>query len=192
VRANPELNEQLDVALSGLGVVDKTAQGRLLVAELRGTVDEVRAVRRAMTGRRGLAYGAVALLLLMVPALVALYVPSWSARIAGTGVLTSLGAVLFGALDLTRRARSGLASLRGLADELRQASRAGAQADVAGKIDRLRAAETQQQVSETKLDAVVSQVAELDRELAELAPGRRLYTFLAQRAESEAYRGSLA
>ena len=43
----------------------------------------------------------------------------------------------------------------------------------------------------SQLDEVIQQVGELNRELTELEPGRRLYRFAAERAASDAYRGQL-
>src|SRR5207248_137810 len=63
--------------------------------------------------------------------------------------------------------------------------------EMAGKVDALRKAEADQRVAEAQLNEVVSRVGELGRQLAELTPGRRLYAFLAERAQGAEYSGSL-
>jgi hypothetical protein len=55
----------------------------------------------------------------------------------------------------------------------------------------LKQAEAQEQVLRAQLDEVIAQVGELGRELAELNPGQRLYTFVAERAASDEYRRQL-
>jgi hypothetical protein len=63
--------------------------------------------------------------------------------------------------------------------------------DVADKVDALRMAEADQRIAEAQLSEVVSRMGVLGRQLAELTPGRRLYKFLADRAQSNSYSGNL-
>ena len=55
----------------------------------------------------------------------------------------------------------------------------------------MRVAEAREQVLQAQLGQVVARVGELGRELVELSPGQRLYTFIAERAASEDYRREL-
>jgi hypothetical protein len=55
----------------------------------------------------------------------------------------------------------------------------------------LRKAEAGQRVAEAQLDEVVARVGELGRRLTELAPGRNIYAFLADRAHGDSYQRNL-
>src|SRR5262249_60393368 len=92
------------------------------------------------------------------------------------------------------RARAGLRTLRELSDELHAGLDAAAgepTKDMTDALAALREAEADQRVAEAQLSEVVSRVGELGRELAELTPGRRLYTFLADRAQGDSYTRNL-
>jgi hypothetical protein len=86
------------------------------------------------------------------------------------------------------RARSGLRALRSLSEYLRSAAQ---EPEVAATLGELRQAEADQRVAQAQLDEVVSHVGELGRQLTELAPGRRLYSFIVDRAQGDAYAGNL-
>jgi hypothetical protein len=164
-----------------MGVTDETEQGRLLVEEMRGTLDEADALRRAPKDRRGrLALVAAGLVVVAVVfALVAL--PAWREWLAGVGALAAAAA---GAgVTWMARARAGLRGLRAMVEKL--------PADRHEEVVALRRAETEQRIAEAQLEEVVARVGELGRQLTELAPGRRLYTFLADRAHGEDYAGRL-
>ncbi|MBF6219328.1 hypothetical protein IU479_14535 [Nocardia abscessus] len=98
-------------------------------------------------------------------------------------------------LAFLKRARDGLQDLREVTEDVRsemsRAAVATVHEDMADTLNRLRAAEADQRVAQAQLDDVVAHVGELGRQLAELTPGRRLYTFLAERADSASYTGSL-
>jgi hypothetical protein len=169
-----------------LSVTEEAEQARLLAEELRGTLTEAELLRRTPWDRRGrIAYAAAAILLLggLFAAAMAPALREWLSGVGGAFVLVAG----WGTWALAR-ARKGLRQLRKLGEDLH----AGMVREAVGdELAKLRAAEADQLVAEAQLREVVQHVGELGRELAELAPGSRLYSFLADRAQSEAYRGNL-
>ncbi|WP_067679981.1 P-loop NTPase fold protein [Nocardia miyunensis] len=178
-----------------LGIDDESEQAALLVEQVQGTLSETAVLGRAATTKIGwisLA-GAVTLLGLgiLVPVLAG-HIRDYSAWGAGlSATATGLGGLTF----LASRIHRGLRRLRAVGEELRTELRTSAERsvsnDLTDTVARLRAAESEQRVAQAQLDDVIAHVGELGRELAELEPGRRLYSFLAERADSERYAGRL-
>jgi hypothetical protein len=169
-----------------LGISDEIDQARLLAEELQGTVPEATAVRRDFRELRWALVGLGSIVLVF--GIATIFAPQIAAGLAGTG----FGALLFliaGAQHAASKARSGMQLLRTLADDLRAASLKDAH--VSEALTKLHRAESTKQVAEAQLESLLSQVGELERELAELAPGQRLYTFLADRAGGDSCRGNL-
>lgn len=175
-----------------LGVGDEAEQGALLVDQLRGTLTEAEALRRAPRNWWGKVALAAAVVVLLGDITVALTAPeTWR-------WLTAAGAAGFAAfattgLTLLRHARSGIRALRELGDDLRAGMEREVRVspEVATMLDELRKAEAGQRVAEAQLDEVVAKVGELGRRLTELAPGRNIYAFLAERAHGDSYQRNL-
>lgn len=175
-----------------LGVGDEAEQGALLVEGMRGTLTEAEALRRAPRnwwGKVALATAAVVLLGDLTVALTAPETWRWLTAVgaAGFAVFATTG------FTLLRHARSGIRALRELSDDLRAGMERAVRVspEVAQMLDELRKAEAGQRVAEAQLDEVVAKVGELGRRLTELAPGRNLYAFLAERAQGDSYQRNL-
>jgi hypothetical protein len=180
----------LDGLWRRLGVSDDFEQGRLLAEQMRGTLTEAEALRRAPWDRRGKLALAASVMLLVVGVFAAVLAPAareWLAWLGG--LVTMVAGAGMAALNF---ARSGLRKLRELSEELHAGlSTEPLTQEVSDRLDALRRAEADQRVAEAQLSEVVARVGELGRELAELTPGQRLYTFLAERASSDSYSGNL-
>ncbi|MGW7534854.1 P-loop NTPase fold protein [Amycolatopsis sp. NPDC054798] len=176
-----------------LGIQDEAEQGALLVEQLRGTLSEAEALRRSPRGRWGKAALIMSAVILLAGFFAAAITPVAREWLAGVGV--GFAAVAGTGVALLSRARSGLRELRALSEDLRRGIDRGANKAVAPEVgwmlEEIRRAETDQRVAEAQLGEVVARVGELGRELTELAPGRNLYTFLADRAHGDSYRRDL-
>jgi hypothetical protein len=187
LRKSPEL--QVDSLWRKLGVGDATEQAKLLSEQLHGTLTEVDALRRAPRDRIGKLTMAVGGLALVGCAVLAAFAPEIRAWLAGIG---GVFAVVSGVgVTVLTRARSGLRALRSLSEDLRSAVQEQIPPEIAKTLGQLRQAEADQRVAQAQLDEVVSHVGELGRQLTELAPGRRLYSFIVDRAHGDAYAGNL-
>ncbi|MGB3440392.1 MAG: P-loop NTPase fold protein [Actinophytocola sp.] len=179
---SPSFRDEVGGIWRHLGIDDEEEQGRLFVEQLHGSVDEAHALRRLPWVGRVRTVLAVAAVLVFVVLVAALQVPqlrSWLATIGGGLLATALAVCV----AVTGAARSGLRKLRRIVGEVTSAT--------PELLDGLRRAEAEQQVAQAQLDEVVSRVGELGRQLAELNPGQRLYSFLVDRARGDAYAGSL-
>lgn len=177
-----------------LGIRDEVEQAKVLAEQMRGTLTDADALRRSSGDRRGkiaLAASATVLLAGTFVAVLAPAVRDWLAVVgplftvvAGTGITTAF-----------TRARSGLRHLRALSDDLHagmdSAAKSRVTEAVSGRVTALREATAKQLVAEAQLHEVVSHIGELGRQLTELAPGRRLYAFLADRAQGDSYTRNL-
>jgi hypothetical protein len=184
-----QLREGVDKLWDRLGIRDEAERGKLLAEELRGTLTEADVLRRApqeRLGRIALVTAAILLLGGLFAVAIAPELRAWLAGVGGAFVLVAG----WGTYALAR-ARSGLRKLRELTEDLHSGLARKADESVGDMLAKLRAAEAEQLVAEAQLQQVVQHVGELGRELAQLAPGSRLYSFLADRARSEAYSGSL-
>jgi KAP-like P-loop domain-containing protein len=184
LRNSPRFHQRIESLWRRLGFTNEFEQGRILAEQMRGTLDDAAALRRSPRNRQGRILLGVSALALVVAAFIAILVPAARELVAWIGGVVSAasvgtGIVAFGA------ARSGLSMLRELSEDLASGTHLPAE------IDELRRAEATQQVAEAQLDEVVSRVGELNRQLGELSPGRRLYSFLAERAHGESYTSNL-
>jgi hypothetical protein len=175
---SPVVRDRLGRVWARLGVTDQVEQGELLAGELGGVRADLSVWRQVTAGRRGVALTALVVLTLLLAA-GALADPRWLA-----GSLTTLAALLTVATNGVRQVRAGLRELTALATDLEEEQVAGPLAD-------LRRAEADAAVAQAQLDEVVTRVGELGRELAELSPGQRLYSFISERAASADYRSRL-
>lgn len=194
LRKSDEVGKILDGLWLRLGVSNDVEQGKLLVEQFRGTLTEADALRRAPWDRRGKIALAAAVVLLVVGLFAALLAPAAREWLAGIGGLVTV--LAGGGITALNAARSGLRRLRELTEDLhtrmvRAVEEAAPPDEVARKLDALRRAEADQRVAEAQLSEVVSRVGELGRQLAELTPGRRLYSFLADRAHGDSYSRNL-
>ncbi|PXX60455.1 O-acetyl-ADP-ribose deacetylase (regulator of RNase III) [Nocardia tenerifensis] len=193
LRASPVFGSRIDDLWDQLGVSDQVEQAQLFTAHLHGTLTEADGLRRGVYARwgiRSLMVAAALLLAGVVGAMVAPVVLGWVGPVLGS-------ATVFGGVGvwLLARTREGLRNLRAVTEDvqsqLSRATRDSAVKELAGKLAELRTAEAEQRLAQAQLDDVVAHVGELGRQLARLAPGRRLYAFLADRAQDESYSGSL-
>jgi hypothetical protein len=174
----PELRGRLAKAFDRLGVGEDGERERLLTDQLELTRDDVDVVRGAASPWVWLAGLAV------VAAVVVAVMLAWDAL---AGLVAAIPAVLAVLVAIEARLRSGARLLHQVADGVRR----GQAEQVAGHVRDLREAETNERVVRAQLDEAVQQAGELRKELADLEPGRRLYSFVAERAASDAYRGQL-
>ncbi|WP_327292773.1 P-loop NTPase fold protein [Streptomyces sp. NBC_01198] len=193
LKGSPAFAQQVQSLWRKLGVTSDVEQARLLADELQGTLSEAEALRRAprdRAGRAAVAAAALALLLLLVVGAFAPGVRAWLAP--GGGVLAAAAGL---GLTMLTRARSGIRALRSLSDDLRagldRSATGDAEPAVADALHALRQAEADRRVAEAQLDDVMAHIGGLGRRLTELSPGRRLYSFLSERAGGDSYTGNL-
>ncbi|MFQ6397714.1 P-loop NTPase fold protein [Nocardia sp. KC 131] len=193
LRDSAEFGNRVDSLWRQLGITDQVEQAKLFAAQMHGTLTEVDGLRRASADRRGRTALAVAAILLLAGAVAAMLTPAVKEWVA-----VAFGFVTFctGGVGLTylTRARDGLRNLREVTEDVQsEMARAHASGDVElrEKLAQLRAAEAEQLVAQSQLDDVVAHVGELGRQLAQLTPGRRLYAFLAERANGDSYTRNL-
>ncbi|HYQ62361.1 P-loop NTPase fold protein [Actinophytocola sp.] len=179
---SPAFRDEISGIWRRLGINDEVEQGKLFVEQLHGILDEADVLRRSPWARRARTAAAATAVLVAVGLAVALLAPQlriWLATV-GSGLLATVFVTSFTVMGVIR---SGLRKLRRIADEVITAP--------PKLLEGLRRAEAEQQVAQAQLDEVVSRVGELGRQLAELSPGQRLYSFLADRARGDAYTGNL-
>jgi hypothetical protein len=177
---------KLQDAWRRLGVKDdQIEQARLLGDALGDTRVEYDAVRQ-VTGGRGRVFTAVAIAI-TVALIVVGYAVSKNAAGALAGAAVAFSTVVSAALAVTARARSGVALLRQVATEL------GASMDqpTTEAVARLRQAEADERALLAQRDDSIGRAADLRRQLTQLSPERRLYTFIEERAREDTYRRHL-
>ena len=98
-------------------------------------------------------------------------------------------------LTLLGSVKNGLSRLSAIVTDLNQEAKSAAdertKENVKAALDQLNQAEADEKVTDAQLRQVTARVGELARELADLMPGQRLYTFLAERSASGAYASQL-
>lgn len=194
MKGSAVFNRKLDALWSRLGIRDQIAQGRLLAEQMRGTLHEADALRRAPHDRRGRLTIVVSAVVLVLCVVIAVFAPELRLWLAGVvaAVATAVGTYGIPAMN---RARAGLRALRELSEDLHagvdRASRERVAAEVSEQVRSLRRAEAEQRLAEARLEEVVSHVGEVERQRAELSSARRLYAFLAERAQAEPYQRNL-
>ena len=178
---------QLDKVWRRLGISDEVAQGELFAAELDGIRQDRRVLRTLLGRPRTLLLGFVCLVALLIT-LAGVVIPAdWAARLRDGGVIATIAAALTFALTLARATAQTLGALRGAAAKAAEEKNQRVKA----ARDRLQEAQERGHAKEAELRRLNADIARDQRELAELAPGRRLYTFLAERAASADYAGHL-
>ncbi len=190
VKTSPELQKSLDKVWQQLGIHDEMQQARILADQVRGTAEEASAVRSLFDRQRTwILAGSCVIALIAVVA--AAWVPvSWGKWLAGGGA-TAIALALGTAVTWLGRMREGLTQLRNIATDLSKRARASAEQRtsnaVTKAVDELRHAEASEAVAQAQLDEMSARVKQLARELADLMPDQRLYTFLAERAGGGQY-----
>jgi KAP family P-loop domain len=177
-----EAKRELSEIWQRLGIDDKVEQSALLADEIRGVRTDASGLRLVLGGRRALWLVVLAAAVLAVVG-GAIAWPGAARWLAGGG-LVGLATVLATGAALLGRVRRGLRGLTRFARQVRNTA-------VAAELKNLRTAEAQEQIVAAELDEVLARAGELGRELAAFSPGRRLYSFLTERAGSEDYRREL-
>lgn len=173
-----------------LGIDDEIERGQVLVDHLRGTRTDALTLRRALTDRRAPLLGALAFisaLAILAGLLTRDQIQTWLAGLGTTGLIATWAVAtsyLMGARRAMRRLASFVRNLEQAQDE--QLNRRTGKA-----LQAIRTAEAREHVLQSEYDQVLAKAGELGRELAELSPGRRLYSFLTERAASADYRANL-
>jgi hypothetical protein len=192
------VKDEADQAWKRLGISDQVEQGEMLAGELDGISQDGRALRSLLGWRMtwGLAVVCLAAALLTICA--HMFGGDWGAWLGGLGTwlrhygaFGTLAAVLASATALAGRVRSGLSALRSAAEQAAKQARGNTNKKIEEARDGLRAARARERAADAELDRVNAELADLERQLASLAPGRRMYTFLAERAASGDYAGQL-
>jgi predicted phage tail protein len=185
-----ELRKQLDKVWQRLGISDETQQAQILADEVRGTAQEVGALRSLLGQQRIWVLGGVCVIALLAIVTAAWIPVSWYKWLASAGT-TTLAVALGVGVTLLARARNGLIQLRTIASQIVSGMETSAQQRTAEAlrpaVDQLRRAEANEKVAQAQLDEVVARVGQLAQQLSDLMPGQRLYAFLAERAASGAY-----
>lgn len=190
VAESPTLQKQLRRAWQRLGISDDVERGELLASEIRGVHQNFDTFRRATAGPRGIALAALAtlsVLLIAAGALASDAVREWLIRLGLFGVLGGLATVT----ALIGRVGAGARLLAQVATEAQQARAGVVSANVRDRVAELDKADAEAEILANQLGEVRARVGEIGRQLAELAPGQRLYGFVADRAASQDYRGEL-
>jgi hypothetical protein len=195
---SPEVEKKAGQAWKRLGVSDQVKQGELLAGELDGISQDSRALRSLLGWRLTWALAAVCLVALLLTLAAHVFGGEWGTWLGGLGTwlrhygaFSTLAAVLASAAALAGRVRAGLAALRAAAEQAAGQGSEKSKQEIEAARDGLRAAQARERVADAELDRVNADLAALERQLASLAPGQRMYTFLAERAASEDYAGQL-
>lgn len=195
LRDSPDFRDTVKQMWRQLGIADEERQAELLANELRGTVDEVALLARASTTRIGWLSLAFAVGIVGVGVLVPVAITDTRNYAEWSSALLAASGGLGSAAYLLGRARAGLRRLRQVRDDLwkgfiRTAAHT-VHEQLADTVAQLRATEAEQRIAQAQLADVVAGIGELGRQLDELAPGGRLYSFLADRVGSDSYTANL-
>jgi hypothetical protein len=192
-RESTELKKQLNQVWRRLGVTDQAEQAEMLAGEIGGISQDARALRGLLGQRRTWVMVAICLIALLVTVAGICIPASWGARLRDDGAASTLALVLTFGVTLLGRVKNGLSRLSAIATDLSQGAAAAAdnRTEVQDKLTELKQAEAAEKVTTAQLEQVTARVGELARELADLMPGQRLYTFLAERSASGAYTSQL-
>jgi hypothetical protein len=195
VANSDELRKQLNPVWRRLGVSDEATQAKMLADEIRGIPQDSRALRGLLGQRRTWVLAAICLIALLVT-VAAVWIPAgWAGRLRDGGAASTVALVLTFGLALLGSVRNGLSRLSAVAADLSRGAKSAAdqrtKEDIGVKLDSLQQAEADEKVTSAQLEQVTARVGELARELADLMPGQRLYTFLAERSASGAYTSQL-
>jgi hypothetical protein len=189
VAGSAEFRARLARVWAQLGITDQAEQANALARELNGAGGDIKAARQLLSGRwaRVTTFGFVAGLGLLA---IAPLIPAATAWL-GRGGLAAVAGSLAAAVTIVARFRTGLAGLTKLATDVRNRAKEAVVAEDLEKVrpllERLRGAEAAQAVAQAQLDEVANRVGELSRQLNDLAPGQRLYSFITERASGDLY-----
>jgi len=188
VKDDPAVSADLTKAWKQLGIDDQAEQARLLVDAVRGGSKDLASLRR--TARTGARYVAIAALIVGVAMIAVAATDAFTRWWAVPGVVAVVGGI--GAFTtIVTRIAAGVKSVAGIADGIRRGEEAGRNEKVEAALRSVHEAEAREQVIQAQLDQMLARVGELSRELVDMTPGQRLYTFLAERAGSDDYRRHL-
>lgn len=195
VANSDELKKQLNPVWRRLGVSDEATQAEMLADEVRGIPQGTRALRGLLGQRRTWVMAVICLIALLVT-VAAIWIPAgWAARLRDGGAASTAALVLTFGLTLLGSVKNGLSRLSALATDLSQKAKSAAddrtKESINAALANLNQAEADEKVTNAQLQQVTARVGELARELADLMPGQRLYTFLAERSASGAYTSQL-
>ena len=189
---NPELSAP---ARLGDGLAGAYLSGTF---QLDGISQDGRALRSLLGWRMTWVLAGVCLAGLLLTLAAHVFADEWGMWLHGVGTwlqryggLSTLAGVLASVAVLAGRFRTGLAALRSAAALAVDKADKRANTEVAAARDRLRAAQAREQAAEAEVKRVSANLVGLEDQMAGLAPGRRMYTFLAERAASGDYAGQL-
>ncbi len=183
-------NAQLEPEWTRLGIDDERERAQILTQQLRGARNDALALWAAFSGRGRWWLGALAFLSALV-VLVSLVTPdqarSWLVVCGGSGLLTAISAAV-GYLSVMRGA---MARVAGFVRSLDQARDEEMSERITVALKALHQAKREVERLQSRHDELLSKAGFLQQELDERRPGRQLYRFVAERADSADYRGNL-
>jgi hypothetical protein len=192
------LGQELKTVWQRLGISDELEQARLLADEVRGGAEEATGLRRQVgrqLGRERTSILALVCVVAVLAIIAAAWVPARWGHWLGGGGAAALAVGLSVGVTWAAKARRALATLRRITAEasesLARSSQERAGKAVGAAVAGLRQAEADEKLARAELDELVTRVGQLTRELSDLMPSQRLYTFLAERAGSGLYAGHL-
>jgi KAP family P-loop domain len=194
VAADPIVRSQLAELSNQLGFAKEDRERTLQIAtDVQGISDDAAATRRVLA-QRSLRLPFILLLIAITLVGAVLLLPSgtWS-WLTGTGALATLAAFLTTLGVIISKSRAIVGQLRNVAGSAQQVQARLLTEDevISEQAEGLHQAETDEALAEARLHDLDAAIAELDRQLLELEPGRRLYRFIAERAGSNEYRNQL-
>jgi hypothetical protein len=193
VADDPNICDKLTELAKHLGLEPEERVKALQIAkDLQGVDDDLTATRLVL-GRRSLRLPFALLMLALVVLAVALAASDeWAHWLEG-GTVAAIAALIANVGVIIGRSRQLARDLRGLADgaEAVESRVLASDKDLSELVKEMRNAEAEEAVARARVDEVLALIAQLDRQLVELNPGRRLYQFLAERAASTDYRSQL-
>jgi hypothetical protein len=194
IAQDPEVSASLAAVGKELGVgAEETAKTLQLADDVRGIADDASATRRVLSPK---ALRVPFMLLLAAVAItgIALFAmpPGVWSKIASSTVVVTIIAFLGTTGRAVGKARTLAGQLRDLALRADQArTRVINDKTVVKAAQALHNAEAEETIAQARLADLDSTISQLDRQLDELEPGRRLYQFIAERAASVDYRSQL-
>ncbi|MGH8825651.1 MAG: P-loop NTPase fold protein [Jiangellaceae bacterium] len=196
VLADEAVHQNLGKLGKDLGIGEDQRERTLQIAEdVRGITDDLSATRRVLA-QRSLRWPFYLLLVALAVTSAALLMPDgWWSWLTTSGALTSVIAFLTSVGVIVGKSRDLVGQLRAVAqaaeDVRGRVMGAGGDQNMARLTEELRRAETEEAIAQARLQELDAAIAQLDRQLIEYEPGRRLYQFIADRAASLDYRSQL-
>jgi KAP family P-loop domain len=190
--------KEADRAWQLLGIGDDVERGEMLAGQLDGISQDGRALRSLAGWRMTWALVGLCLAGVLLTLAAHVFAGQWTAWLRGVGTwlrhyggFSTLAAALASAAVLAGRFRAGLAALRSAAELATDKADKKAHTEVTAALNRLHAAQARERAADAEVERVNADLAGLEAQLAGLAPGRRMYSFLAERAASGDYAGQL-